>query len=655
MDSFSSKGLVSLDIQATNKEGIISEMAQMLVASGRLNATDKAQFVSDIMAREAEGSTDIGDGVAVPHAISSVVKGASIVVGVCRKGVDYRNLGDTEDSDPVHLLCMIALNPSTGAEHLTLLSKIATAVMGDDHEGTTLLERITRCKTESEAATIMNSILEGDGTAPMSSSGGSSSKITPDGSDKKLILAVTACPTGIAHTYMARDALIKAGTRLGVEVRVETNGATGVQNPLTAEDIRCADAIIIAADKAVDMARFDGKHVLQRSVSAGVKHAEELVRIAIAQNSEEGCEVYSHSHKAVGSSMAQSHGNNTSGRMQRKMNIYKHLMSGVSHMLPFVIGGGILIAMSFMFGINASSPDDPTYNVVAAMLMTIGGAAFFFLVPILAAYVGFSIAGLPALMPAMVGGYLASNAGGGFLGGLVAGFIAGLVMLILERGLRWMPAVLDALKPILIYPVLGLLIVGALVLFISEPIAAVTLGLQGFLEGMSSANLILLGVILGGMMAVDLGGPVNKVAFTFGIAAIEGGSLAPHAAVMAGGMVPPLATAFATTLFRSKFTEEERKSGGVNYILGATFITEGAIPFAAANPLFVLPTFIFGSALAGGLSMLFKATLPAPHGGIFVIPLVHNPILYVVAIVGSSLITAVILAYVYGMGKKDTA
>ncbi len=452
----------------------------------------------------------------------------------------------------------------------------------------------------------------------------------------KKILAVTACPTGIAHTYMAADALKAKAKEMDIDFKVETNGSTGIKNALTAEEIAEADAIIVAADKQVEMDRFDGKHVLIVPVAQGLRKPEELLNRAVNQDAP----IY----KGSGNESKKETSSSSVGQQ-----IYKHLMSGVSNMLPFVVGGGILIALSFFFGIEASDPTSPEYNPIAKALNDIGGGkmgAFFFLVPVLAGYIASSIADRPGFAPGMVGGLLAAQAGAGFLGGLIAGFLAGYIVLGLKKLFSKLPQAFEGIKPVLLYPVFGMLITGLLmIMVINEPLTLLNQGLTDWLQSLSGSNAILLGILLAGMMAVDMGGPLNKAAFTFGIAAIEAQSFGPHAAVMAGGMVPPLGIALATTFFKHKFTELERKSGFTNYFMGASFITEGAIPFAAADPIRVIVSSVIGAATAGGLSMAFKITLPAPHGGVFVIPLVNHPILYLLAIVIGSLITALLLGF----------
>ncbi|CUA81355.1 PTS system D-fructose-specific IIA component (F1P-forming), Frc family (TC 4.A.2.1.4)/PTS system D-fructose-specific IIB component (F1P-forming), Frc family (TC 4.A.2.1.4)/PTS system D-fructose-specific IIC component (F1P-forming), Frc family (TC 4.A.2.1.4) [Anoxybacillus suryakundensis] len=452
----------------------------------------------------------------------------------------------------------------------------------------------------------------------------------------KKVLAVTACPTGIAHTYMAADALKAKAKEMGIDIKVETNGSSGVKNELTQQEIDEAVAIIVAADKQVEMDRFDGKYVIQVPVADAIRKPEQLIDRALKQDAP----IYRAS------------GGNRSYAPKERTGFYKHLMNGVSNMLPFVVGGGILIAISFIFGIKAFDPNDPSFHPIAKALMDIGGgSAFALMIPVLAGFIAMSIADRPGFAPGMVGGFMAANGGAGFLGGLIAGFLAGYLVVGLKKWFSRLPQSLEGIKPVLLYPLFGILLTGLIMMYIViDPVKALNEGMKTWLENMGTGNLVLLGLILGGMMAVDMGGPINKAAFTFGIAMIDAGNYAPHAAIMAGGMVPPLGLALATTLFKKKFTKAEREAGKTCYIMGASFITEGAIPFAAADPGRVIPSIIVGSAIAGALTMVFGIGLPAPHGGIFVIPIVKgNPFLYVLAILVGSLVTALMV----GLWKKE--
>ncbi|QEK13017.1 PTS fructose transporter subunit IIA [Crassaminicella thermophila] len=606
------KDTIILDLKATTKEEVIDELVNKLDKAGRLN--DKKAFKKAILKREEDASTGVGDGIAIPHAKTSAVKIPALAFGYSKMGIEYNSL----DGKPVHIFFMIAGSENANNEHLETLSRLSVMLMNEDFR-----KKITNVKSEEELLNIIE--------AQEKLKTEDQKKIN---NTKGLILAVTACPTGIAHTYMAADALKNKAQEMGVEIKVETNGATGVKNRLTDEEIKKATAIIVAADKQVDMARFEGKKVIQVPVSQGIKNAEELIMKGLKGDAT----IYNHKGNIV---------SDTLDKKERR-GFYKHLMNGVSNMLPFVVGGGILIAISFFFGIKAFDPNDPSFHPFAKLLMDIGGgSAFFLMVPILAGFIGMSIADRPGFAPAMVGGLIAANNGAGFLGGLIAGFLGGYIVLFLKKAFTKLPESLEGIKPVLLYPLFGIFITGAIMLLVVvNPVKSLNLGLQSWLNGMGTANKVLLGLVLGGMMAVDMGGPINKAAFTFGIAMIDAGNFAPHAAVMAGGMVPPLGIAIATTLFRNKFTKGEREAGKTCYIMGASFITEGAIPFAAADPGRVIPSIIVGSAVAGALSMIFNIGLPAPHGGAFVIPIVKgNPGLYVAAILIGSLITAFMLGF----------
>lgn len=615
---------VILELASSGKLDVVDELVNKLDAAGRLN--DREGFKAAILKREEQSTTGIGEGIAIPHAKTAAVKTPAICFGRSAKGIDYESL----DGQPAHLFFMIAASEGANNAHLETLSRLSSLLMDEEFR-----RNLLQASSEEEVISIIdqkeNQVAdEEEETVSDNPDSGTSSR--------KKILAVTACPTGIAHTYMAADSLKAKAKEMGIDIKVETNGSTGIKNGLTSEEIAEAEAIIVAADKQVEMDRFKGKHVIIVPVAQGIRKPQELIQRAIDKDAPvyEGSGGKSSSSSDSGSS---------------RTGVYKHLMNGVSNMLPFVVGGGILIALSFIWGIKAVDPADPSFNPIAKALMDIGGGngAFFFLVPVLAGFIASSIADRPGFAPGMVGGLLAAQAGAGFLGGLIAGFLAGYVVLGLRKVFDKLPAQLEGLKPVLLYPVFGILITGLIMLYvINDPVTAINKGLTSWLQGLSGANAILLGIILGGMMAVDMGGPINKAAFTFGIAAIEAGSLGPHAAVMAGGMVPPLGIALATTFFRNKFTETERKSGFTNYFMGASFITEGAIPFAAADPLRVIVSSVIGAATAGALAMLFEVTLPAPHGGIFVIFLVNHKLLYILAILIGAIVTAVLL----GVWKK---
>jgi len=603
---------ITLDLKGINKETVIRELCELHQKNN--NISDLEGYMSDILKREAQSSTGLEEGIAIPHAKSKYVINSSLVLGISKDGVDY----DSLDGEASNLFFMIAAPENASDSHIETLSKLTTFLIDDDFR-----EAVLDAKTPKEIIVLINK-----------KEAEEEHSFTEISAVKGSILAVTGCPTGIAHTYMAADALKKKAIEMGIDIKVETNGSTGIKNKLTKEEIKNASGIIIAADKAVEMDRFDGKPVLIVPVKDGIKRPEELINDAPTSP------LYRADNKNI------SNNDNT----PKRSGFYKHLMNGVSNMLPFVVGGGILIAVSFMFGIKAFDPTDPNFNKFAKFLMDIGGGgAFALMVPILAGFIGMSIADRPGFMPAMVGGMMANSNGGGFLGGLLAGFIGGYVVNFIKKSTSNMPESMEGLKPILIFPVLGLFITGGIMTIILGPIASINNGMIAFLNGLGTSNLIVLGIVLGGMMAVDMGGPVNKAAFTFGIAAIASGNYAPHAAVMAGGMVPPLGIAIATVLFKNKFTDEEKNSGKTNFILGASFITEGAIPFAAADPLKIIPACIIGSALAGGMAMYFGTELPAPHGGLFVIPIITHPMMYLLSVVTGSLATAGII----GALKKE--
>lgn len=637
------KDVMLLDLQATSKEAVIDEMIASLVEKGYV--TDFDVFKTGILNREAQTTTGLGDGIAMPHAKNAAVKEATVLFAKSNKGVDYASL----DGQPTDLFFMIAAPEGANDTHLAALAELSKYLMKAG-----FADRLRAATNPEEVIAVFD-------TAEAADKAVEEVVAAPSG-DRPFIVAVTACTTGIAHTYMAEEALKKQAAEMGVDIKVETNGASGVGNKLTAEDIKNAAGVIIAADKAVDMPRFNGKPLVSRPVAAGIKQAEELINIildgkASAYTATEGAATVESSEKlSLGKAF------------------YKHLMSGVSQMLPFVIGGGILIALAFLFDNLLGVPSDSlgslgSYNEIAAMFMKIGGAAFGFMLPLLAGYIAYSIAEKPGLVAGFVAGAIASSglafgkipyaAGGeetlalagvssGFLGALVGGFLAGGVVLVLRNALRNMPKSLQGLNAILLLPLLGTAITGFLMFFVNIPMAAINTGMNNFLAGLEGSSAILLGLVLGGMMAVDMGGPVNKAAYVFGTGTLaatvaDGGSVA-MAAVMAGGMVPPLAVFVATLLYKNKFTQEERNSGLTNIVMGLSFITEGAIPFGAADPARAIPSFIAGSALAGALVGLSGIQLMAPHGGIFVIALTSNPLLYILYV----LIGAVVSGVLYG-------
>ncbi|MFI3085177.1 fructose-specific PTS transporter subunit EIIC [Streptococcus suis] len=641
------KDVMLLDLQATSKEAVIDEMIASLVDKGYV--TDFDVFKTGIMNREAQTTTGLGDGIAMPHAKNAAVKEATVLFAKSNKGVDYASL----DGQPTDLFFMIAAPEGANDTHLAALAELSKYLMKAG-----FADRLRAATNPEEVITVFD-------TAEAADKAVEEVVASPSG-DRPFIVAVTACTTGIAHTYMAEEALKKQAAEMGVDIKVETNGASGVGNKLTAEDIKNAAGVIIAADKAVDMPRFNGKPLVSRPVAAGIKQPEELINLilegkASAYTASEGVATVESSEKlSLGKAF------------------YKHLMSGVSQMLPFVIGGGILIALAFLFDGALGVPQDSlgslgSYHEIAAMFMKIGGAAFGFMLPLLAGYIAYSIAEKPGLVAGFVAGAIASSglafgkipyaAGGeetlalagvssGFLGALVGGFLAGGVVLVLRNVLRNLPKSLQGLNAILLLPLLGTAITGFLMFFVNIPMAAINTGMNNFLAGLEGSSAILLGLVLGGMMAVDMGGPVNKAAYVFGTGTLaatvaDGGSVA-MAAVMAGGMVPPLAVFVATLLFKDKFTQEERNSGLTNIVMGLSFITEGAIPFGAADPARAIPSFIAGSALAGALVGLSGIQLMAPHGGIFVIALTSNPLLYIAYV----LIGAVVSGVLYGALRK---
>lgn len=606
-----------LALQAKTKCEVIDELAEKLAEAGAVS--DVEAFKRAIWAREKQSTTGVGDGVAIPHAKTAAVKRPAVAFGRSAEGIDYESL----DGKPSHLFFMIAAPEGGEQTHLEALARLSSMLMDASFRA-----QLETASSEEEIVRLFAE-KESEQEAPRQAA---------RAENGRKVLAVTACPTGIAHTYMAADALKAKAAEMGVTIKVETNGSDGVKNELTAKEIEEATAIIVAADKQVDMDRFDGKPVIQVPVARAIREPEKLIEQALRQDAP----IYRASSTARGSA----------GAAKPRTGFYKHLMNGVSNMLPFVVGGGILIALSFTFGIKAFDPNDPSYHPFAKLLMDIGGGnAFALMVPVLAAFIAMSIADRPGFAPGMVGGFLAANGGAGFLGGLIAGFLAGYLVVGLRNLFSRLPQSLEGIKPVLLYPVFGIFLTGVIMMYVViDPVKALNEGLKHWLSGMGTANLVLLGAVLGGMMAVDMGGPINKAAYTFGLAMIEAGNFAPHAAIMAGGMVPPLGLALATTFFKKKFTKAEREAGKTCYVMGASFITEGAIPFAAADPVRVIPSIIVGSAVAGALTMWFHIGLPAPHGGIFVIPIVKGSAwLYILAILIGSVVTALMV----GLWKKE--
>lgn len=616
-----------------NKSEAIDMLVELQVKGG--NIADKDEYKKGILAREEKGSTAVGEGIAIPHAKSEAVKAPSLAAMTVPEGVDYEAL----DDEPSNLLFMIAA-PNDGDVHLEVLSRLMTILMDEDFRA-----KLLAAKDKDEFLKVIDD-MENEKFPD-------EPKAEVKSADGYKVLAVTACPTGIAHTYMAAEALEKAGEKLGISIKVETNGSGGAKNILTDEEIANCDGIIVAADKAVEMARFDGKRVIITKVSDGIKIPEELI------NRIEYSDVPVYHHEGGKSESSSSSGNESFGRK-----LYKHLMNGVSNMLPFTVAGGIFIALAFLIDSIGGAPQDSgfgTHLAAAAWFKTIGGYAFNFMIPILAGYIGKSIADRPGLLVGMAGGAMAvsgatftSPAGdvpSGFLGALLAGFIGGFLTLMLEKACDKMPKALNGIKPVLIYPLGGLAMVAIMMCAVNPIMGMLNEGLSSFLSNMGNSSKILLGCVLGGMMSIDMGGPFNKAAYVFGTAAIASGNYDIMAAVMIGGMVPPLAIALATTFFKDRFTEDERKNGPVNYIMGLSFVTEGAIPYAAADPARVIPACLVGAAAAGGLSMAFGCTLRAPHGGIFVFPVVGNPVMYLVSLVVGSVIGMLLL----GLFKKKIA
>lgn len=609
------KETILLSINGTSKIDAIDSLVDVLVKAKKIN--DREDFKTAILKREEQSTTGVGDGIAIPHAKTKSVIEPAIVFGKSEAGVDYESL----DGQPSHLFFMIAAPEGANNTHLEALARLSGMLMRPEVRG-----KLMAAASENEVIQIINSYDESDEEEEVQSVSDS----------KNFIVAVTACPTGIAHTYMAADALKAKAAELGVDIKVETNGSGGAKNVLTADDIKNAAAVIVAADTKVEMGRFAGKPVIETAVANGIRKPKELIEQAVRKDAPiyqgsgtESDSPKSESKKSVGST------------------IYKHLMNGVSNMLPFVVGGGILIAISFMFGYNAFDPNDPSYHPIAKALMDIGGGAgaFGLLVPVLAGFIAMSIADRPGFAPGMVGGLLAATGGAGFLGGLVAGFLAGYLVIGLKKAFAVLPASLEGIKTILLYPLFGVALTGFLMLYlVNEPVGALNQGISNWLSGLGTGNAVLLGIVLGLMMAVDMGGPVNKAAYVFGTGLLANGVYEPMAAIMAAGMVPPLGIAIATLFFKRKFSKQDRDAGKANFIMGLSFITEGAIPFAAADPLRVLPSAMAGSAVAGGLTMLFGISLRAPHGGVFVVPLVDGgwP-MYLLAIVIGAIVTAILL------------
>ena len=621
----------SIDLQAKvgSKAEALEHLVALMAKSGKL--ADEAEDKRCVLAREEEGSTGIGEGIAIPHAKTNSVKAPGLAAMIVSEGVDFASL----DDQPAKLFFLIAAPDTEDNVHLDVLSRLSTLLM--DEEFTTALYA---AKSPKEFLSIIDKF-EADKLAEEAEEAAEQAAEAPAAEAERLVLAVTACPTGIAHTFMAAESLEQHAKKRGIWIKVETNGSGGAKNVLTQQEIKEADCIIIAADKNVEMARFDGKPVIKTKVANGINKADELLDKALSGQAP----IYHHAGGAAAST-ADEGDNESIGRQ-----IYKHLMNGVSHMLPFVIGGGILIALAFLFDtFDPANPGNFGSNTpLAKFFKDVGGASFGFMLPILSGFISMSIADRPGLAVGFVGGAMAASGGSGFLGALLAGFAGGYIIVLLRKVFSCLPASLEGIKPVLIFPVLGIFLMGLLMQFIiTPPVAGINEWLIDTLKGMDTSSRVMVGLIMGGMMSVDMGGPVNKAAYVTGTGLLAGGEFGVMAAVMAGGMVPPIAIALCTMLFGNRFTESERKSGITTFIMGLSFISEGAIPFAAADPIRVIPSMVAGSAVAGALSMAFDCTLRAPHGGIFVVPTIGNPLMYLAAIAVGSLVGCFIL----GMLKK---
>ena len=631
---------IDLGAKVKDKPDAISHLVDLMEKGGNLK--NKEQYKKDVFAREASGTTGLGDGIATPHAKSAGVKAPGLSAMTIPDGIDFESM----DSNPARLFFAIAAPDGGNDEHLMILSKRATMVMDPDFK-----EALIKASTKEEFLKIIDDKEDGKFQAPSDSANAAPAPVA----DHIQILAVTACPTGIAHTFMAAESLEQHAKKRGISIKVDTNGSGGAKNVLTAEEIAKADGIIVAADKNVAMARFDGKHVVITKVADGINKADELIDKALGGHAP----IY---HAKAGESAGDEGGgggeNESIGRQ-----VYKHLMNGVSHMLPFVIGGGILIAISFLIDgasvdLNSLPAEERgkfgSITPAAATFMGIGGASFGFMLPVLAGFISMSIADRPGLAAGFVGGALSASNGSGFLGALLAGFIAGFVVNWLKKALSVLPPSLEGTKPILFYPLLGVLIIGLVCNFvIGPPVSGINEALKDTLANMDPNAKLVMGAVIGGMMAVDMGGPLNKAAYVTGVGLLADGNYYVIAAAMAGGMVPPIAIALCTIFFKNKFTKSEQKTTATNIIMGLSFITEGAIPFAAGDPLHVIPACVVGSAIAGAGVMAFGCTLMAPHGGIFVVPTIGNPMMYLASIIVGSIVGCVILGFIRKPRPQD--
>lgn len=626
---------IALGQKPADKQSAIRQLADLMAASG--NLSDKEQYLKDVFTREASGTTGLGDGIATPHAKSTGVKDAGLAAMTVPAGMDFESM----DGKPARLFFMIAAPDSANDAHIQILQQLAMMIMDPDFK-----EALIAAKTKEEFLHLIDLKEDGKFEAPKAEAAASEGEAVDaaPASDHIQILAVTACPTGIAHTFMAAESLEQHAKKRGISIKVETNGSGGAKNILTDAEIAAADGIIVAADKNVAMARFNGKKVVITKVADGINKADELIDRALKGDAP----VYHASGSDTEESAADVQGESL-GRQ-----IYKHLMNGVSHMLPFVVGGGILIALAFLFDDYSIDPKNFGSNTpLAKFFKDIGGASFGFMLPVLAGFISMSIADRPGLAVGFVGGALAGTTGSGFLGALIAGFLGGYIVNFLKKASKCLPESLEGIKPMLIYPFFGILIMGFISLFIiAPPVSAINGWMVDTLKNMDPSARIFMGMIVAGMMAVDMGGPINKAAYVTGTGLLASGEFHVMAAVMAGGMVPPLAIALCTTFFKNRFTESERKAGITNYVMGLSFITEGAIPFAAADPLRVIPACVVGSAVTGALTMAFDCTLRAPHGGIFVVPTIGNPLMYLVSILVGAVVGCVVLSILKKPLKK---
>lgn len=611
------KDTIDLHLQTSSKEEIIAHLSLLLYESGRVTNLEK--YREDIWARENTISTEVGAGIAIPHAKSSAVARPGVAFGRSLEGIVY-------DNEKCNLFFMIAADENASKEHLQVLSKLSTFLMDEVFRAKLIL-----ANTPQEILQIFNEKEEEE----------IEDKYLPADERKLFLVGVTACTAGIAHTYMSAQSLRDAAAKKGIEMKVQTDGSSGTENMLTEEEIARADGVIIAADRTVDLSRFNGKKLVKTSTKKGINEPDKLIDEVLGKK-----EFFKTEGQAVSESAEQG------SYKSSTFDIYKHLMNGVSFMLPFVVSGGILIAISFMFGINSANIESSQYNEFAAFLNSVGGTAGFgLMVPIFAGYVAYSIADRPGLAPGAIGGLIAARGGSGFLGGLIAGFLAGYVIFLLKKVLIRLPKSLQGLNPVLLYPVLGTIVTTVIIQYVvNVPVSHINETLVNWFRGMSGSNAVLVGALLGAILVSDMGGPLNKIAYAFGIQMITSGVYGPMAALMCGGMIPPIGVGMATTFFRNKFTEQERETGKVAYILGACFITEGVIPFAAVDPLRIIPANIIGAAVGGGLSMAFGIELMAPHGGVFVIPIaVNHPVIYIGCILAGSIVSALIV----GLTKKE--